>query len=155
MVAVPAPTTPPIGRQLSATAKLVGRAFDQALGAAGGSAATWLILLSIKSGAHSHQRDLADTIGITGATLTHHLNAMEADGLLTRRRDPNNRRIHRVELTQAGEATFHRLRQAAVRFDQQLRNGLDNSDLAQLTRLLGQLSANVAAEENSPPLATG
>ena len=29
-------------------------------------------------------------VGIEGATLTHHLGAKEADGLLTRRRDPAN-----------------------------------------------------------------
>ena len=31
---------------------------------------------------------------------------MEADGLLTRRRDPANRRVHVVELTAAGDAAF-------------------------------------------------
>lgn len=154
MVAVPAPTTPPIGRQLSATAKLVGRAFDQALGAAGGSAATWLILLSIKSGAHSHQRDLADTIGITGATLTHHLNAMERDGLLTRRRQEHNRRVHVVELTETGEATFAKLAAAASGFDQRLRQGFRKQELAELGRLLQRLVANVdTGQDASAPWA--
>jgi DNA-binding transcriptional MocR family regulator len=44
-----------------------------------------------------NQRQIAESIGIQGATLTHHLNAMEADGVVTRRRDPTNRRVHVVE----------------------------------------------------------
>lgn len=144
----------PIGLQLSTTAKVVARAFDQALDAAGGSTPIWLILLSIKRAGPGNQRDLAHAIGITGATLTHHLNAMERDGLITRRRDPDNRRIHRVELTDAGQSAFRRLRQAAVRFDQQLRSGLNDGDLGDLTRLLGHLGANVTTTANAAPSTT-
>jgi MarR family transcriptional regulator for hemolysin len=42
---------------------------------------------------------------------------MEAEGLVTRRREPTNRRVHRVELTDAGQALFQRLRGVAVDFD--------------------------------------
>ena len=64
---------------------------------------------------------MAETIGIQGATLTHHINAMEADGLVTRRPDPANRRVHIVELTEAGERLYQHLPSAAVGFDRQLR----------------------------------
>jgi MarR family transcriptional regulator for hemolysin len=68
---------------------------------------------------------------------------MEADGLVTRRPDPTNRRVHVVELTEAGEALFHRLRAAAVAFDRRLRAGLADEDVAALARLLGRLRDNV------------
>jgi hypothetical protein len=45
------------------------------------------------------------------------------DGLITRRRDNTNRRIHVVELTGTGEEAFLRLRRAAQTFDKQLREG--------------------------------
>jgi MarR family transcriptional regulator, transcriptional regulator for hemolysin len=67
---------------------------------------------TVLSGTHGAQRELAAAVGIEGPTLTHHLNRMEASGLVTRRRDPANRRVHRVELTEAGEATFARLVEA-------------------------------------------
>ncbi|MGH3264275.1 MAG: MarR family transcriptional regulator, partial [Trebonia sp.] len=89
---MPAPATPPIGLHLARTAKAVSRAFDDALAAAGGSLPSWLILISVKTRALGNQSELADAVGIRGATLTHHLNAMEADGLVRRRRDPANRR---------------------------------------------------------------
>lgn len=140
---MPRPTRQPIGLTLARAAKSVGRAFDDALAAAGGSRPIWLILLSLKTRRLENQRALADAVGIQGATLTHHLNALEADGLLTRRRDPANRRIHLVALTDRGEALFHRLRAAAIAFDRQLRAGLADEDIATLESLLARLRANV------------
>jgi MarR family transcriptional regulator, transcriptional regulator for hemolysin len=140
---VPRPTGTPIGVQLSRTAKTCTRAFDDAMAAAGGSQPVWLILISLKTRQTRNQRELAEAVGIQGATLTHHLNAMEASGLVTRQRDPANRRIHLVTLTAAGELLFRRLRQVAVDFDQRLRAGLSEKDVATLARLLGKLSENV------------
>jgi MarR family transcriptional regulator for hemolysin len=71
----------------------VSRAFDEALAEAGGSLPIWLVLLSLKSGRAANQRELAEAVGVTEATLTHHLNAMKALDLLTRRRGRENRRI--------------------------------------------------------------
>ncbi|WP_119460459.1 MarR family winged helix-turn-helix transcriptional regulator [Rhodospirillaceae bacterium SYSU D60014] len=139
---MPRPAGQPIGLNLARTAKSVSRAFDDALAAAGGSLPTWLILISLKTQRLGNQRELADAVGIQGATLTHHLNALEADGLLTRRRNPANRRIHLVELTDRGEAMFHRLRTAAIAFDQRLRVGLADEDIATLERLLARLREN-------------
>ncbi|MET7622192.1 MarR family winged helix-turn-helix transcriptional regulator [Streptomyces sp. NPDC005408] len=136
---------PPIGMLLSRVAKTVSRAFDDALAEAGGSRPAWLILIALKSGeAGANQRRLAEAVGIQGATLTHHLNSMEAEGLVTRRRDPGNRRSHVVELTEAGESAFHRMRSAAVSFDRRLREGLSDEDLKGLERVLVQMRDNVA-----------
>jgi MarR family transcriptional regulator, transcriptional regulator for hemolysin len=141
------PASRPIGLTLARTAKIVSRAFDDTLAAAGGSRPVWLVLISLKTQPTHNQRELADAVGIQGATLTHHLNAMEADGLITRRRDPANRRVHQVRLTDQGEALFHRLASAAQAHDQRLRAGLDDDDLATLERLLGRLREGVAPGE--------
>ncbi|MDQ1424788.1 MAG: hypothetical protein QOD72_2286 [Acidimicrobiaceae bacterium] len=138
------PTVEPIGLQLARTAKVVSRAFDGALVRAGGSLPTWLVLVSLKSQRHAMQRELAEAVGIEGPTLTHHLNRMESDGLVTRRRDPQNRRVHHVALTDAGEAAFQRLRQAVMAFDRRLRVGVTDEQSSLLGELLGLLRANVA-----------
>jgi MarR family transcriptional regulator for hemolysin len=134
----------PIGRRLAGTAKEVSRAFGEALAAVGGSEHVWSILLALKSGENANQRGLAAAVGIQGATLTHHLNAMEEGGLVTRRRDPQNRRIHIVELTPDGEAAFHRMRSAAVEFDERLRGDLSDDELDRFSAVLARLRANVA-----------
>jgi MarR family transcriptional regulator, transcriptional regulator for hemolysin len=138
-----APARWPVGLQLAQAAKAVSRAFDDALAQAGGSLPVWLVLISVKSRQAASQRELAAAAGIQGATLTHHLNAMESAGLVTRRRDPENRRTHVVELTPAGDALFLRLRDAAMAFDQQLRSGLSGRDIDQLEQLLTRLRGNV------------
>lgn len=139
------PAREPVGLDLARTAKLVSRAFDDALSEAGGSLPTWLILVSLQRGSHGAQRELADAIGIEGATLTHHLNRMEAAGLVTRTRDPANRRVHKVELTDAGRETFSRLLGAVTAFDRRLRRGLTRADVEALEELLGRLRANVGS----------
>lgn len=138
------PASPPLGLSLARSARAVSRAFDEALGDAGGSLSTWLVLLNLKIGRAANQRKLAEAVGVTEATLTHHLNAMETAGLVTRRRDPENRRIHVVELTDAGEAAFLRLREAATAFDRRLRRGVSADEAATLEHLLGRMVANVS-----------
>ena len=95
------PAQTPIGLHLAQAARVVSRAFDDALAGAGGSVPVWLVLLNLKLRPQASQRVLAEAIGVREATLTHHLNAMEAEGLLTRRRDPANRRVHIVQLSES------------------------------------------------------
>jgi MarR family transcriptional regulator for hemolysin len=128
---------------LTRVSRTVSRAFDNALAEAGGSLPVWLVLISLKSGQLASQRELADAVGVQGATLSHHLNAMESAGLVTRRRDPRNRRLHVVELTPDGDALFLRLREVAFAFDQRLRTGLASQDVDQLEALLARLRENV------------
>jgi MarR family transcriptional regulator for hemolysin len=137
------PAQEPIGLHLQRTAKALNRAFEDALAEAGGSLPTWLILLSLKSRRMENQRELADAVGIRAATLTHHLAAMEGQGIVERIRDPANKRIQRTELTRAGEELFARLAQAAMAFDAQLRKDLSAGDEQQLRELLGRLRAGV------------
>jgi MarR family transcriptional regulator for hemolysin len=147
------PARTPIGLHLAQAARVCSRAFDEALAEAGGSLPVWLVLLNIKTRQLANQRELADAVGIREATLTHHLNAMEADGLLTRERHPTNRRIHVVQLTAAGEAAFARLLEASLTFDQRLRHGFTEAELTGLGDLLDRLSGNVAAPEDAAPWA--
>ena len=150
---VPAPFPLPIGLRLSQTARAVERAFDEALGEAGGTLPVWLILLNLKIPKPANQRELAEAVGVREATLTHHLNAMDARGLVTRTRDAANRRVQVVALTEAGEAAFARLRDTAIAFDAELRAGLADADLATLSTLLGHLAANAGPGEAAPPWA--
>lgn len=157
------PARTPIGLQLTQTSRVVSRAFDDALAAAGGSLPVWLVLVSLKSRSMASQRELAEVMGIREATLTHHLTSMESAGLVTRRRDAANKRIQVVELTEAGEQMFGRLRDVAVDFDKQLRRGISAAEASALEDVLSRLEANVGsrahgmrpwaglAEGGSPP----
>jgi MarR family transcriptional regulator, transcriptional regulator for hemolysin len=148
---VPEPFPVPIGLRLNQAARAVERAFDEALAEAGGTLSWWLILLNLKIRRPANQRELAEAVGVREATLTHHLNAMDARGLIIRTRDAANRRVQVVTLTEAGEAAFLRLRETAMAFDTRLRTGLADADLATLSALLGRLAANVGTPEDAAP----
>ena len=148
---VPEPFPVPIGLRLNQASRAVERAFDEALAEAGGTLPIWLILLNLKIRTPGNQRELAEAVGVREATLTHHLNTMDARGLVTRTRDAANRRIQVVALTEAGEAAFLRLRDTAVAFDAQLRAGLSDADVARLSELLGQLAVNAGSPASPAP----
>jgi MarR family transcriptional regulator, transcriptional regulator for hemolysin len=140
----------PIGLSLARTAKVVSRHFGDALAAAGGSLPIWSILISLKTQPVGNQRELARAVGIRGATLTHHLNAMETAGLIERRRDPANRRVHRIRLTPQGETLFQRLATEAHAHDRRLRAGIDDGEIAMLEELLARLRRNVSDDLTEP-----
>jgi MarR family transcriptional regulator, transcriptional regulator for hemolysin len=137
------PASPPLGLKLARTARVVTTAFDRALAEAGGSAAIWQVLLLVRSGEWGTQSGLAKAMGVSGATVTHHLNALEAQGLVRRWREEHNRRVQRVELTDEGAALFDRLREVATRHDARLRSNLSDGETAQLAELLDKLQAGL------------
>jgi MarR family transcriptional regulator for hemolysin len=141
---MPPPRVPPIGLRLARTARTVGQAFDRALSEAGGSAPTFQVLLLVRSEQWGTQAQMAEAMGITGATLTHHLNALEKQGLVRRWREEGNRRVQRVALTEDGEALFERLRVVAQRHDERLHAALGEDGVAGLAELLDRLQANLA-----------
>src|SRR5580693_7331300 len=151
LASVTAPFPLPIGLRLTQSARAVERAFDEALAQAGGTLPVWLILLNLKIHKPDNQRELAQAVGVREATLTHHLNGMDARGLVTRTRDASNRRVQVVALTEAGEAAFLRLRETAMAFDARLRAGLSDTDVARLSELLGQLAANAGSPASPAP----
>src|SRR3954452_25308943 len=136
------PSDEPLAALVSRTAKQLARAFEEVLTAAGGSTPTWLVLSALKAGGHRTQGDLARAIGLREPTLTYHVEALRRRGFVTREREPGNRRVQRVVLTEAGEQLFLRLRRAAASFVGRLRAVLGEDEVAELRRLLAQLTEN-------------
>jgi MarR family transcriptional regulator for hemolysin len=133
----------PIGLRLTRTARTVSTAFERAMAGAGGSAATWQVLLLVRTRNWSTQSAMAKSMGITAATLTHHLNALERQGLVRRWREPDDRRSQRVELTEQGSRLFDRLREVALAHDARLRGRLSDAEAEQLAGLLDRLAEGV------------
>src|SRR5687767_13663124 len=100
------PADRPIGLTVAAAAKALSRAFDDALAAVGGSTPAWLVLQAVTSTEVATQGELAAAVGVRQPTLTHHLDGLERAGLVTRTRDPGNRRVQRIAVTESGEALF-------------------------------------------------
>ena len=138
-----------LGILVSRSARTLDRALDEALTAAGGSLATWLVLQVLGSGDHATQAEVARAVGVRQPTLTHHLDSLERSGFVTRHRKAGDRRASQVRLTDEGRRLFVRLRRVAAAFDGQLRAGLTAAEVGQLERLLAQLVDNVRPDD--PP----
>lgn len=150
----PTPRSQPVAVALWKTAQPLIRGFDALLLTHGASWQVWHILLALHTGTPRTQRELAGAVGIREATLTHHLRAMEDDGLITRTRMAENRRVQHVEVTDAGARLFEEVRQAALEFDRGLREAIGPTEevsrfLAALTRLAA--AAPDGARDIVPP----
>ena len=137
------PLLPPIGVRLARTARVATQAFERAMAEAGSTASAWQVLVLVRSQRWGAQSEMAEAMGISGATLTHHLNALEDQGLVRRWRESSNRRVQHVELTDAGIELFDRLRKVATRHDQRLRAQLSDAETARLAELLDKLQAGL------------
>jgi MarR family transcriptional regulator, transcriptional regulator for hemolysin len=137
------PTGVPIGLQLARTSKVVSRAFNDALAAAGGSLPVWLILSALRSGPPASQQRLASAVGIEGPTLTRHLDQLEAAGLVRRTPHPDDRRAVQVEPTPAGLALHGELLDVVIGFNRRLTAGLTQADLDAVRSGLAALEANI------------
>src|SRR5262249_41499074 len=124
---------------------VVSTAFDRALAQAGGSASAWQGLVLVRSGQWGTQSEMARAMGITGATLTHHLNALESQGLGRRWREGGNRRAQQGARTEAGAAFFDRLGGVALEHDERLRASLSERETEQLAGLLEKLRMGIEA----------
>ncbi|WP_125777096.1 MarR family winged helix-turn-helix transcriptional regulator [Antribacter gilvus] len=136
----------PVAAVLWHTVQRVTRAFDRALAEHGGSRPVWFILGALHSGTTATQRELAAAVGIREATLTHHLRALEDRGIITRHRDPANRRVQLIVVTPEGQALFQVLRATALEFEQDLRRAVGEEELAALRSTLAKLSDAVPSD---------
>lgn len=134
---------PPIGRQLHYVAHRAEQAFNAALVEAGGTLPMWLVLLAAKRHGAQTQSALAAEIGFTGATLTHHLDGLEREGLVSRTRNTTDRRSIHVELTPSGEERYEALHAAALEYDKRLRAGATDEELTVFAKVLQRMAANL------------
>ncbi len=138
-----APTSEPLGRTLVFTAKELREAFVETLAAAGGSLGVWVVLSAVSDEGEVSQAALADHAHLEAATITHHVDRLEALGLVTRELDPEDRRVRRVRLTAEGEALNARLVSAVREFEASSMAGLGQRKRAELQRALERIRANL------------
>ncbi|MHB1808831.1 MAG: MarR family winged helix-turn-helix transcriptional regulator [Solirubrobacteraceae bacterium] len=82
------------------------------------------------------QRELGRTIATDPSVLVTQLNPLEQAGLISRRRDPADRRRHLVALTSAGERQLEQATRAQQRAEDELFAGLTQRQRETLRKLL-------------------
>ncbi|WNI16973.1 MarR family winged helix-turn-helix transcriptional regulator [Actinacidiphila sp. ITFR-21] len=96
--------------------------------------------------------DLAKRLGLTPAAMTHRVDRMVAEGLVTRARDENNRVRVIVELTDEGREKWLQTMRLATAFEDELLQDLTPVECAALGEILTRLLRRV---ESTQPDAGG
>jgi MarR family transcriptional regulator, transcriptional regulator for hemolysin len=134
---------PPLAKHIVFTAKAMREAFEQALASAGGSLGSWVVLSALRDVGCVSQSVLATHVHLEGATITHHIDRLEAAGLVRRLLDPDDRRIRRLELTEAGMELHNRLLAAAIQLERRVMAGVGDAERTLLERTLERIEANL------------
>jgi len=89
------------------------------------------------------QRELAEEMHLTAATVTRMLQRMQQSGLLERRPDPDDQRVTRVYLTPKGRAILGDIRKRAQQVSEEMLVGFSEQEQAQLASYLNRMRDNL------------
>src|SRR3954449_2074039 len=98
------------------------------------------ILLALDQGSHETQGAIADALGYDRGQLVGLLDELEEQGLVERRRDPNDRRRHLVQLTAEGKKALRRLRALTQQIEDEFFAPLSEKERETLHALLLRLA---------------
>lgn len=127
---------------LHSTSRSWRQAVDRRLKYLGVSQAGWMtIAIAAKTSAPLSQSELADRLGVEGATMVAMVDRLVKAGLVMREACPTDRRIKRVVLTPAGLAIYEKVKTEADALRKQMLAHLDGKKLLVATELLEGLRA--------------
>lgn len=112
-----------------------------------------LIFLAARQQQGTNQRELADALHISPATMAASLKSMERRGYVTKRSDQQDGRCKLVQITQKGLDAVQRCNEAFVAVDEQLYAGFTRQEMEQVKdfhrRMLRNLYA-IGADQEPP-----
>jgi len=125
---------------LHGTARAWRQALDRRLRSLGMSQASWMtVAVAAKSPQPLSQTEIAERLGIEGATLVAMVDRLVKAGLVRREPSQTDRRVKRIRLTEAGARLYEVVKSEAMGVRRELLAGLDPAELARTSMLLETL----------------
>jgi MarR family transcriptional regulator for hemolysin len=122
---------------LHSTSRSWRQAVDRRLKFLGVSQASWMtIAIAAKARSPLSQSELADKLGVEGATMVAMIDRLVKAGLADREASTTDRRVKRVVLTSAGLKIYERVKAEAAALRKELLTGTDQKKLLIATELL-------------------
>lgn len=130
---------PTAGMLLLKIGKAAERRFEKALKPTGLTPRHLGVLFEVQA-CPTSQQALIETIGVDPSKLVGLLNDLEAEGLIVRKRDSEDRRRHIVEVSAKGSARLEDAKKVAATVEEELLAGLHPGQRAELLALLAQVA---------------
>jgi MarR family transcriptional regulator for hemolysin len=123
------------------------QAMDRRLKYLGMSQASWMtVAMAAKADSPLSQSELADRLGIEGATMVAMVDRLVSAGLVRREASTTDRRVKRVVLTRAGLDLYEKVKNEAAALRRELLADVDPKKLLAATELLELLQAKIDAQ---------
>jgi MarR family transcriptional regulator for hemolysin len=128
------------------TSRAWRQALDRRLKYLGVSQASWMtIAVAAKARQPLSQSELAESLGVEGATMVAMVDRLVKAGFVIREPSTTDRRVKRVVLTQTGNLLYDKVRAEAATFRKELLANVDPKKLLAATELLESLEGTIEA----------
>ena len=128
------------------TSRAWRQALDRRLKYLGVSQASWMtIAVAAKAREPLSQSELAESLGVEGATMVAMVDRLVKAGFVIREPSTTDRRVKRILLTEAGNLLYDKVRAEAATFRKELLANVDPKKLLAATELLEGLEGTIEA----------
>jgi MarR family transcriptional regulator for hemolysin len=134
-----------VGFVVNNTAKAFQKALDLELRKnVGVTLSQWRVVASLVQQPGLTQKEIADKVGVEGATLVPIIDKMEKEGLLKRKPDSKDRRVNRIYLTPKADSLWNSMTECAVHIRKVSAKDISEDKLETTLETLRKISKNLS-----------
>ncbi len=122
---------------------MISEAFGRRLECKGITRIQWIALYYLGLTQNTNQKELALKMNIKDSSVTRLLDRLERDGLVIREKNPNDRRVTNVVLTEKGKEMREKMLPEGEKFSNMLLDGIDADELQVFEKVLSTMVNNI------------
>lgn len=107
------------------------------------------ILMELSRNQFASQKEIADRMNVSSATIAVSLKKLEKGGYIRKEVDDSDNRLNQITLTEKGRNVVEESRRIFKSTDLKVFDGFDQTELEDLSRLLAKLNHNLEKIDNS------
>ena len=138
-----------IAWELAETSRVLRRQFNRHAAAVGATSAQWRAMFWLGRDPGIKQVELADRLDVEPITAGRIIDRLEEAGLVERRRDPIDRRVWRLYLTDKAQPVIEKLKITAEEILTGAMTGISQEELLAMRSTLARIRENVSAIEGA------
>lgn len=135
--------------ELGETSRMLRRKFNRHAAAVGATSAQWRAMFRLSREPGMKQVELADRLDVEPITAGRIIDRLEEAGLVERHRDPIDRRVWRIYLTDKADPMIERLTTVAEKLLAGAFAGISSDEIASLRSTLERIRENVSVMESA------